>query len=66
MRETETNGNRVVTCDDCFFRRAELCALPGNTPCPTFRPAKQATLARSVQAQLVERPKSPAYAAAAA
>ena len=25
-------------CDDCFFRRAELCAIPGNTPCPTFRP----------------------------
>ena len=27
----------TYTCDDCFFRRAELCAIPGNTPCPTFR-----------------------------
>jgi hypothetical protein len=41
MRPTgETSGERMsVTCDDCFFRRAELCAIPGNTPCPTFRPA---------------------------
>ena len=31
---------REVTCEDCFFRRAELCALPGNAPCPTFRPAQ--------------------------
>ncbi len=29
----------VATCDDCYFRRAGLCALPGNTPCPTFRAA---------------------------
>jgi hypothetical protein len=29
-----------VTCDDCFFRHAMLCAIPGNTPCPTFRPAE--------------------------
>ncbi len=27
----------TYTCDDCFFRRAELCAIPGNSPCPTFR-----------------------------
>jgi hypothetical protein len=32
----------AVTCDDCFFRRAQLCALPGNTVCPTFRPAVEA------------------------
>ena len=30
---------REPTCDDCFFRRAGLCALPGDSPCPTFRPA---------------------------
>jgi len=27
-----------ATCDDCFFRKAELCALAGNKVCPTFRP----------------------------
>ena len=36
-------GKRLdITCDDCFFRRAELCAIPGNNLCPTFRPAKTA------------------------
>ena len=24
-----------TTCNDCFFRRAELCAIPGNCVCPT-------------------------------
>ena len=28
-----------ASCNDCYFRRAGLCALPGNTPCPTFRAA---------------------------
>lgn len=27
------------TCEDCYFRRAGLCALAGNVPCPTFRAA---------------------------
>lgn len=26
------------SCGDCFFRRHGLCALPGDEPCPTFRP----------------------------
>ena len=26
-----------ATCSDCYFRRAGLCALPGETTCPTFR-----------------------------
>lgn len=29
-------------CSDCYFRCAGLCALPGDTPCPTFRLAKAA------------------------
>ena len=40
-----------VTCEDCFFRRADLCALVGE-PCPTFRPAKR-TLQPPEQARLV-------------
>ena len=28
----------AVTCDDCFFRRRNLCALALDNPCPTFRP----------------------------
>jgi hypothetical protein len=27
-----------ATCDDCYFRRAGLCALTPDVPCPTFRP----------------------------
>jgi hypothetical protein len=25
-------------CEDCYFRRAQLCALRLDEPCPTFRP----------------------------
>ena len=27
-----------VSCEDCFFKRNGLCALPDSEPCPTFRP----------------------------
>lgn len=30
-----------VKCEDCFFAKNMLCALAGDTPCPTFRPAEQ-------------------------
>lgn len=53
----------ATTCDDCFFRRADLCALPGNTPCPTFRAAK-AALEPPRQPKLVARPPLQAHAAA--
>jgi hypothetical protein len=52
------------TCDDCFFRRAELCALPGNSPCPTFRVAKSA-LEPPRQPKLIARPQLAAAHAAA-
>jgi hypothetical protein len=53
-----------ITCSDCFFRAADLCALPGNTPCPTFRSAK-APLVPPRQATLVPRPQLHAAHAAA-
>ena len=43
-----------ATCNDCYFRREGLCALPGDRPCPTFRAA--GTLAPPRQAPLVLRP----------
>ena len=43
------------TCEDCYFRREGLCALPGNTPCPTFR-AAGTTLQPPQQPRLVSRP----------
>lgn len=53
------------TCNDCFFRRAGLCALPGDTLCPTFRAARAGTLEPPRQPRLVPR-TTPAYASAAA
>lgn len=45
-----------VTCEDCYFRREGLCALPGATICPTFRAVSAGTLAPPRQPQLVARP----------
>ena len=44
-----------VTCSDCYFRRAGLCALPGNAPCPTFRAATTGHLTPPAQPRLVLR-----------
>jgi hypothetical protein len=44
-----------VTCADCYFRRAGLCALPTEVPCPTFRAYARGALAPSLQAPLVPR-----------
>jgi hypothetical protein len=46
---------RASTCEDCYFRQAGLCALPGNVPCPTFRAATVGRLAPPVQPRLVMR-----------
>ena len=45
----------TATCDDCFFRREGLCALAGNTPCPTFRATEKGTLAPPRHPQLIPR-----------
>jgi len=44
-----------VTCADCYFRRAGLCALRTETTCPTFRAYARGALAPSQQAPLVPR-----------
>jgi hypothetical protein len=50
-----------ASCSDCYFRRAGLCALPGESICPTFR-AATAKLAPPPQPRLV--PLTTANAAA--
>jgi len=55
-----------VTCDDCYFRRAELCAIPGNIPCPTFRAVVRERLAPPLQPPLVPRPRERPRVAAVA
>jgi hypothetical protein len=44
-----------LTCNDCYFRKAGLCALPGNSPCPTFRAQSRGSLGHSQQPRLIER-----------
>jgi hypothetical protein len=48
-----------VTCEACFFRRAALCAIRGNTPCPTFRPADDARRSGRLSATRREREPRP-------
>lgn len=52
-----------VTCDDCYFRCAGLCALPGDSPCPTFRAHRRGALTPPQQARLVPRPRATLAAA---
>ncbi|MBM3677072.1 MAG: hypothetical protein FJW96_04210 [Actinobacteria bacterium] len=54
----------TATCDDCYFRREGLCALPGNAICPTFRAATKKGLVPPRQAPLILRPPAQLTAAA--
>lgn len=45
-----------ATCNDCYFRRQGLCALPSERPCPTFRTVAEGALAPPKQPRLVARP----------
>lgn len=54
---------KVASCSDCYFRRAGLCALPGETVCPTFRANSVGTLAPPPQPRLVPRALEPVAAA---
>lgn len=55
-----------ISCDACFFRQAELCAIPGNTPCPTFRPVRGVLAVRQTGEALTPRPELGVAASAAA
>jgi hypothetical protein len=55
----------AVTCENCYFRKAGLCALVLERPCPTFRVQAKDGFTSPLQAQLVPRP-SPALTAQAA
>jgi hypothetical protein len=46
----------AVTCAECYFRRAGLCALATETPCPTFRAHTRGSLVPPRQPRLVPRP----------
>ena len=44
-----------MTCEDCFFRANNLCALGLDEPCPTFRPNTAAGLVPPRQPSLLMR-----------
>jgi hypothetical protein len=48
------NGTKP-TCEDCYFKRAGLCALMLASPCPTFRHHSKGSLVPPQQATLVSR-----------
>ena len=51
-----TRGSaRTPTCEDCFFGRNGLCALPDREPCATFRPNHREGLRPPQQMRLVFR-----------
>ena len=56
----------AITCADCYFRRAGLCALPGEVICPTFRTSQAGQLAPPLQPRLVPRTLASVGATAAA
>jgi hypothetical protein len=67
FRALPTLSKRITaSCNDCYFRREGLCALPGETICPTFRAYAVGRLAPPKQPPLVARPLAEAAAAHAA
>jgi hypothetical protein len=50
------NDSARACCEDCYFRRAELCALRPDGPCPTFRPYTIGALAKPQPLRLAPRP----------
>jgi hypothetical protein len=51
--DASVSKQNEATCGDCYFRRAGLCALPGETICPTFRAFAKGELKPPPQPQLV-------------
>jgi hypothetical protein len=52
--------NAAVTCEDCFFRRRNLCALALDEPCSTFRPDSPNGLVPPRQTSLLARARDEA------
>lgn len=49
------NKHVEATCQDCYFRRAGLCALELEAPCPIFRHHSRGSLVPPKQPPLVAR-----------
>jgi hypothetical protein len=49
------NTTRCATCEDCYFRKVNVCALKLPEPCPTFRPVLKGRMVPPKQPRLVPR-----------
>jgi hypothetical protein len=45
-----------LTCEDCYFKQALLCALVLESTCPTFRHSSRGRLVPPQQPRLVPKP----------
>jgi hypothetical protein len=54
-RSTGRRKKKAPTCDDCFFRCHDLCALDLEEPCSTFRPNRPEGLVPPRQPALLLR-----------
>jgi hypothetical protein len=52
---TGRRNSKAPTCDDCFFRCHDLCALDLDQPCSTFRPNRPEGLVPPRQPALLLR-----------
>jgi hypothetical protein len=54
LAESRARGG-ALSCNQCFFRQRNLCALGIDEPCPTFRPDHPAGLLPPVQPSLLHK-----------
>ncbi|MHB1468612.1 MAG: hypothetical protein ACYCU0_08155 [Solirubrobacteraceae bacterium] len=62
MKQGRGTSSKIISCEDCFFRRNLLCALELDEPCVTFRP-HESELRPPSQMRLVFRQERRARAA---
>lgn len=50
------SNSTSVCCKNCYFRRADLCALRLSEACPTFRPYTSQAFVHQEPVRLPQRP----------
>ena len=50
------SNSTSVCCKDCYFRRADLCALQVAEACPTFRPYTSHAFVQHEPLRLPDKP----------
>lgn len=61
-KATVAAKGKKAACEDCYFRRNDLCALDLAGPCSTFRPAERGLEPERQLAFVFRTPRTRAYA----